>query len=155
MSAQPYDVILAGGGLANGLIAWRLRTQRPELRILLLEQDAHLGGNHTWSFHASDLTNAERAWIAPLVSWRWPGYQVIFPDFARTLDGGYCSILSDDFARVLEPALATGANPALRTGTRIASLHPTRVELANGDILHARAVIDGRGPAPTPDTAAA
>jgi len=149
MSTQPYDLILAGGGLANGLIAWRLRTQRPELRILLLEQDDHLGGNHTWSFHASDLSNAERAWLAPLVSWRWPGYDVIFPEFRRTLDGGYCSILSDDFARVLEPALGT----ALRTGTRIASLHPTRVELANGEILHARAVIDGRGPAPTPDLA--
>jgi lycopene beta-cyclase len=149
MSTQPYDLILAGGGLANGLIAWRLRTQRPELRILLLEQGDHLGGNHTWSFHASDLSNAERAWIAPLVSWRWPGYEVIFPEFRRTLEGGYCSILSDDFARVLEPALGA----ALRTGTRIASLHPTRVELANGDILHARAVIDGRGPAPTPDLA--
>ena len=149
MTSPDYDLILAGGGLANGLIAWRLRTQRPDLRILLLEQDDHLGGNHTWSFHASDLSNAERAWLAPLVSWRWPGYDVIFPEFRRTLDGGYCSILSDDFARVLEPALGA----ALRTGTRIASLHPTRVELANGDILHARAVIDGRGPAPTPDLA--
>ena len=67
MNAPTYDVILAGGGLANGLIAWRLRTQRPELRILLLEQDDHLGGNHTWSFHASDLNAAQRAWIAPLV----------------------------------------------------------------------------------------
>ena len=153
MNAPAYDVILAGGGLANGLIAWRLRTQRPELRILLLEQEAHLGGNHTWSFHASDLTAAERAWIAPLVSWRWPGYQVIFPDVTRTLDGGYCSILSDDFARVLEPVLASGANPALRTGVRVARVHPTRVELAGGEVLHARAVIDGRGPAPTPDLA--
>jgi lycopene beta-cyclase len=147
MNAPDYDLILAG--LANGLIAWRLRERRPELRILLLEQDDHLGGNHTWSFHASDLTAAERAWIAPLVSWRWPAYEVIFPAFTRTLDGGYCSILSDDFARVLAPALGS----ALRTGARITALTPTRVELANGEILHARAVIDGRGPAPTPDLA--
>jgi lycopene beta-cyclase len=149
MSTPTYDLILAGGGLANGLIAWRLRTRRPDLRILLLEQDTHLGGNHTWSFHASDLSAAERAWIAPLVSWRWPGYQVIFPDLERTLDGGYCSILSDDFARVLEPALGA----CLRTGARVAQVHPTRVELAGGEVLHARAVIDGRGPAPTPDLA--
>ncbi len=149
MSAPTYDLILAGGGLANGLIAWRLRTQRPELRILLLEQDTHLGGNHTWSFHASDLSAAERTWIAPLVSWRWPGYQVIFPDLTRTLEGGYCSILSDDFARVLAPALGA----ALRTGARVARVHPTRVELVGGEVLHARAVIDGRGPAPTPDLA--
>ena len=149
MSALTYDLILAGGGLANGLIAWRLRTRRPDLRILLLEQDTHLGGNHTWSFHASDLSAAERAWIAPLVSWRWPGYQVIFPDLTRTLEGGYCSILSDDFARVLAPALGA----CLRTGARVAQVHPTRVELVGGEVLHARAVIDGRGPAPTPDLA--
>ena len=149
MSALTYDLILAGGGLANGLIAWRLRTRRPDLRILLLEQDTHLGGNHTWSFHASDLSAAERAWIAPLVSWRWPGYQVIFPDLTRTLEGGYCSILSDDFARVLAPALGA----CLRTGARVARVHPTRVELVGGEVLHARAVIDGRGPTPTPDLA--
>jgi len=147
MNAPDYDLILAGGGLANGLIAWRLAAARPELRILLLEQDDHLGGNHTWSFHASDLTDAQRAWIAPLVSWRWPGYQVVFPALSRTLDGAYCSILSDDFARVLEPALGA----ALRTGTRIAAVHPTRVELAGGETLHARAVIDGRGPGPGTD----
>jgi len=149
MSTPAYDLILAGGGLANGLIAWRLRTRRPDLRILLLEQDTHLGGNHTWSFHASDLNAAERAWIAPLVSWRWPGYQVIFPDLTRTLEGDYCSILSDDFARVLEPALGA----CLRSGARVARVHPTRVELAGGEVLHARAVIDGRGPSPTPDLA--
>jgi len=149
MSTVDYDLILAGGGLANGLIAWRLRTQRPELRILLLEQDAHPGGNHTWSFHASDLTHAQRAWIAPLVSWRWPGYEVIFPAFRRTLDGAYCCIASGDFARVLAAALG----PVLRPDTRIAAVHPTRVELANGATLHARAVIDGRGPAPSPHLA--
>jgi len=145
MSAMDYDLILAGGGLANSLIAWRLRTQRPELRILLLEQEAHLGGNHTWSFHASDLTGAQRAWIAPLVSCRWPGYEVIFPEYARTLDGAYCSILSEDFARVLEAALG----PVLRLNTPIAAVHPTSVALADGSTLHARAVIDGRGPGPS------
>jgi len=149
MSAADYDLILAGGGLANGLIAWRLRTQRPELRILLLEQDEHLGGNHTWSFHASDLTAAQRAWLAPLVSWHWSGYEVVFPDFTRSLEGGYCSILSEDFARVLQAALG----PVLRTGTRVTAVHPTRVELADGQVLHARAVIDGRGPAPSPHLA--
>jgi lycopene beta-cyclase len=143
MSAPDYDLILAGGGLANGLIAWRLRTHRPSLRLLLLEQDGHVGGNHTWSFHASDLDALERDWIAPLVSCRWPRYDVVFPDHARTLDGEYCSIASGDFARVIEPALG----PALRTHTPIAALGPTHVELADGSILRARAVIDGRGPA--------
>ena len=48
--------------------------------------DAHLGGNHTWSFHDSDLTAAQRAG-----SRRWSrtagrGYDVVFPEHARTLE---------------------------------------------------------------------
>ena len=139
------DLILAGGGLANGLIAWRLRAERPDVRILVLEQGERLGGNHTWSFHDSDLDAAQRRWIAPLVTQRWPGYDVIFPQHARTLDGGYASIESSDFARILTPTLGD----ALMTGVRIESLTPASVQLADGRTLHARAVIDGRGMRPS------
>lgn len=149
MRAPDYDLILAGGGLANGLIAWRLRQRRPDLRILLLEAEATLGGNHTWSFHDGDLDAEQRAWIAPLVSTRWPRYRVRFPELDRTLDSGYASILSDDFARVLVPALG----PCLRLGVRVARVAPTEVELDGGEVLRARAVIDGRGPAPSPHLA--
>lgn len=140
-SKVDYDLILAGGGLANSLIAWRLRTERPELRILVLEQGKRLGGNHTWSFHDSDLDAAQLRWIAPLVTHRWPRYDVVFPDLARTLDGGYASIASHDLAHVVEPSLGA----ALRTGVWIDAVTPTSVRLASGDVLNARAVIDGRG----------
>nr|WP_315396358.1 lycopene beta-cyclase CrtY [uncultured Duganella sp.] len=142
MSGAPYDVILAGGGLANALIAWRLRTTRPSLRLLLLEQADKIGGNHTWSFHDSDLDAPQRQWLAPLVSARWSGYDVIFPDHARTLAGGYASIGSADFARVIETALGA----AVRHGAHIEEVSPTSVRLAGGEMLHAGAVIDGRGP---------
>ncbi len=138
---KPYDLILAGGGLANGLIAWRLRQRRPSLRILLLEGGDSIGGNHTWSFHDSDLTAQEWAWLAPLVTQRWPRYQVGFPQLERTLEGGYASISSEDFARIVSADLG----PGLRTGAQITGLTPSSVTLASGEVLAARAVIDGRG----------
>ena len=136
-----WDLILAGGGLANSLIAWRLHTTRPTLRILLLEAANRIGGNHTWSFHDGDLSAQQRQWLAPIVAARWPRYDVIFPDFARTLDSGYASVTSTGFARVIEGALG----PALRVNVRIETLSPTTVTLADGAVLRARAVIDGRG----------
>ncbi|WP_332848567.1 lycopene beta-cyclase CrtY [Massilia sp. S19_KUP03_FR1] len=141
MTARVWDVILVGAGLANGLIAWRLTSERPDLRILVLEQAATMGGNHTWSFHDSDLSSAQRAWIAPLVTHHWPGYEVRFPALTRALAGGYSSIASTDFARVINAALGD----QLRLGCAVAAVTPTSVTLASGDVLHAGAVIDGRG----------
>ena len=140
-SKVDHDLILAGGGLANSLIAWRLRSERPELSILVLEQGKRLGGNHTWSFHDSDLDAGQLRWIAPLVTHRWPRYDVVFPDLARTLAGGYASIASHDLAHVVEPTLGA----ALRTGVWIDDVTPTSVRLADGETLRARAVIDGCG----------
>ncbi|MCU6670786.1 lycopene beta-cyclase CrtY [Enterobacteriaceae bacterium H4N4] len=142
--AQVWDIILAGGGLANGLIALRLRQQRPELRVLLLEADSQPGGNHTWSFHQGDITPAQQQWIAPLVVHRWPGYDVRFPGLNRTLAGEYCSVTSARFAAVLTEAI--GIN--LHTHAVITALTPESVTLVDGTQLQARAVIDGRGYTP-------
>ncbi|SDT27102.1 lycopene beta-cyclase [Halopseudomonas xinjiangensis] len=137
-----YDLILAGGGLANGLIAWRIAQLRPDWKILLLEQGNRLGGNHTWSFHQADLSEAEHAWLAPLVEHRWPGYRVRFANLKRGLSGGYASIPSDRFA----DRLHTDLGDRVRTAVEVAAIEPTRVQLADGQWLAGRAVIDGRGP---------
>jgi lycopene beta-cyclase len=141
-----YDLILAGGGLANGLIAWRLQQLRPELNVLCLEAQPQLGGNHTWSFHDSDLSAAQQRWIEPLVVQRWPSYHVHFPGLSRALHSGYASITSERFAEVITPALG----PALRLNSTITTLSATAVQLQDGSRLAARAVIDGRGPEPSP-----
>ncbi|VWX63551.1 Lycopene cyclase [Burkholderiales bacterium 8X] len=140
------DLILVGGGLANGLIAWRLAKARPQLRILVLESGPTLGGNHTWSFHTEDLDEAQRAWIEPLVCHRWPGHEVIFPGRRRRIAGGYRSISSARFHEVLAREL--GAR--IVTDVQVAEVEPTGVRLADGTLLRARAVIDGRGARPSP-----
>ncbi|UGB02474.1 lycopene beta-cyclase CrtY [Leclercia sp. G3L] len=142
--AHEWDIILAGGGLANGLIALRLRQQRPGLRVLLLEADSQPGGNHTWSFHEGDITPGQHRWIAPLVAHRWQGYDVRFPDLNRTLTGDYLSITSARFAAVL----ADACGESLQTDAAVTALTPQTVTLADGTTLRARAVIDGRGYTP-------
>jgi len=136
-----YDLILAGGGLANGLIAWRLKQARPELRILCIEEQAHLGGNHTWSYHDSDLSAQQHEWIKPLVVKTWSAYDVHFPHRSRRLNSGYASITSERFSQVVEPVLGGD----LRTGQRIVEISPCSALLDSGEVLHALAVIDGRG----------
>ena len=135
----PYDIILAGGGLANGLLAYCLKTQRPELRVLLIESGKTLGGNHTWSFHRSDIANA--SWIQPLISQQWDAYDVRFPAYERQLNGGYASIVSSSFHTLLSDALGD----AVLLERQVLSLSATTVTLDDHVTLHARCVIDGRG----------
>lgn len=138
---QHWDLIFVGGGLANGLIALRLRQQRPELRVLMLEAGARPGGNHTWSFHQDDLSAEQHRWLAPLVAYRWSGYDVRFPTHRHTLPGDYFSITSERFAAAIAQAMGDG----LLTGVSAISVTPEAVTLDDGRTLTATAVIDGRG----------
>jgi lycopene beta-cyclase len=140
------DIILAGGGLANGLIALRLAQLRPDVRVTIVESGATVGGNHTWSSFARDLTPEQRVWTAPLFEHRWDNYEVRFPRLQRRLDSGYGSATSErlaaEIARLLPP-------DRVLTGTPVAALTPTSVTLADQRVLTAAAVIDGRGQGPT------
>lgn len=141
-----HDIILAGGGLANGLIALRLAQTRPELRVAIIEAGAIIGGNHTWSSFANDLTPEQREWTAPLFAHRWDHYDVRFPARSRTLQSGYGSCTSELLAEAVAVALP---DARILTGTPIAALTPTSVTLADQRVLTAGAVIDGRGQGPT------
>lgn len=141
-----WDLILVGAGLANGLIAWRLKQRQPGLKVLLLESGPALGGNHTWSFHHADIDAAQHAWIDPLVVYRWDDYDVFFPALTRTVAGGYYSVTSEHFAEVISRALGEH----LVTHASVTQLTPTSVTLNDGRRLEAAAVIDGRGYRPSP-----
>jgi lycopene beta-cyclase len=135
------DVILVGGGLANSLIAWRLLTRRPEVRVLVLEREEHLGGRHTWSFHQEDLTPEQHAWMNPLVVGQWGEHEVRFPAVRRRLPSGYSSVTSERLREVIGGALG----PRVRPNAEAARITPHEVTLADGTRLGAGGVIDGRG----------
>ncbi|MFG1359436.1 lycopene beta-cyclase CrtY [Xanthobacter pseudotagetidis] len=139
------DILLVGGGLANGLIAARLAERRPQLRIQVLEAGEALGGNHTWSFHGSDVDAANADFLAPFLAASWRGTDVHFPGHSRRLPGDYASISSARLASVLSGRLGE----CIRTGVRVATVAADHVVLEDGGRLDARAVIDGRGAAPS------
>lgn len=140
------DLILVGGGLANGLIALKLAKVRPELRVAIVESGDRLGGNHTWSSFDSDLRSAQRAWTARLYVKQWRGYTVAFPQFRRTLGRGYASATGDRLDGEVR-----GVVPAERLyfGRPVTAITPTSVTLADQTTLRAKAVIDGRGALPS------
>lgn len=149
--SAPVRLILAGGGLANGLIAYRLAMTRPDVEWQILEAGDRLGGNHTWSFHAGDLTVEQNRWFAPFVEHTWPDYEVRFPGMRRPIPLGYRSVSAERFRAVLEPLCASRC----RMASAVAQIGPTHVRLADGTEIAGDAVIDGRGFRPGPHMAIA
>ena len=135
------DLVLVGGGLANSLIAHRVLADAPDYSVLVAERGPALGGNHTWSFHDSDLTPDQRYWLQPLVVRSWPRHELRFPRLQRVMDGGYNSITSERLHEVVGGALGD----RLLLNAEVEEVTPTRVRLVDGEIIEAQAVIDGRG----------
>lgn len=137
------DVAIVGGGLAGGLIALALRRKHPALDIRLIEGGRSLGGNHLWSFFASDVAPADRWLVAPLISYGWTSYDVHFPAHARTLKSPYYSIESERFDQVVRAAMP---DHAVMTRRKVLGASARAVVLADGDRIEAGGVIDCRGP---------
>jgi lycopene beta-cyclase len=134
-----YDFALVGGGLQNGLIALALRAYQPDARVVVFERGAAPGGNHTWCFH-----DEVPAWVEPLVTVRWSGYDVAFPAYRRELAAAYACVTSERLAEVV-------------TATCEAQVHTTALTIGTDHVLvrersglvrevRARTVIDARGP---------
>ena len=136
------DALLVGGGLASSLIALRLKRARPELKLIMLERDANIGGEHTWSHFATDVSPEITAWLAPLIAHEWAGYDVRFPKRRRTLTTPYRAITSARLHDVMSELL--GADAWL--GVEAAEVKAGGVRLADGRRLVAPLVIDARGP---------
>ena len=148
MSGRDCDMAIVGGGLAGGLIALALAEARPELSLRLIEAGPAPGGNHRWSWFASDLSPAGEALMSRFRTARWDeGYEVRFPGRARHLPTPYRSLASADFAEGLARSLPAGT---ILTRSPAAALDAGGVTLASGERIAARAVVDCRGFAPTP-----
>lgn len=143
MSAPSTDIAILGGGLAGGLIALAFSARRPDLRVTLIEQGDRCGGDHIWSFFASDVEEGAEL-LEPLIAARWEGYEVRFPHRRRALATPYRSITSERLDAALRAALAADR---LLTGAMVTQVEANQLTLADGRIITADAIIDARGTA--------
>lgn len=146
MSGRRVDIAVVGGGLAGGLIALALHRRAPGTPVALIEQGDTLGGNHRWSWFASDLDAEGAALLARFRTTAWDGYEVRFPAYFRTLHTRYNSLSSAEFDAGLRRELPEGT---VLAGRAVAVLNAEGVTLADGERIAARAVIDCRGFVPS------
>jgi lycopene beta-cyclase len=144
--ARHFDLALVGGGLQNALICLAALHHLPERRILLVERETRLGGNHTWSFHTAVVAEQDWAFVEPLIAARWPRHRVIFPEHERDLGQAYASILSDRLDEVLRERLADHPQCELLEGVAADEIGAHQIRLADGRRFSADLVVDARGP---------
>ena len=148
MSGRVIDMAIVGGGLAGGLAALAVQHAHPHLRLALFEAGEALGGNHRWSWFASDLDPDGAALLARFPATEWAGgYDVFFPRHNRTLGSAYRSLASRDFDATLRRELPS---EAIRTRCSVADVAPRHITLASGEQVAARAVVDCRDFTPSP-----
>lgn len=141
-----HDALFVGGGLASCLCALRLCAARPGIRIAIIEAGPEICGNHTWSFHAPDVSRDAFDWLAPLASHRWDSQQVIFPSYTRALDTPYLSLTSEG----LRAAVKETPGIEIFAGRKVTQMTRDRVTLDDGTTLAAPCIFDGRGFMPSP-----
>ena len=120
------------------LTAWRVAELNPDVRVEVYERQARVGGDHTWSYNASDIPEHLRDWFAPFARHAWPRYDVRFPKRTRTLEIGYRTGDSDSLRAAIAPLVEQG-RIILHTGKAV------EPEALPGPVL------DARGFAPRPD----
>lgn len=134
-------LVIAGAGLAAALIARRVGLADPDAEITIVEAGERPFGEHTWSFHDTDVDRADQEWLAPFVACRWDSQSVVFPSYSRSFACGYASLTSQQVLEVL------GRQPRLNivTGSRVTGLTATGVTFGNGQRIEADCIIDARG----------
>ena len=141
-------LVIAGGGLAGCLTALAIAKRRPELELLLVEQEQSFGGNHIWSFFDTDIAPGHRWVLDGIAACHWPEHRIHFPRRSRTIAIGYNSIRSRD----LDAAVRSSLRPdQYRLGRRILAVTPSSVTLEGGERIKADGIIDARGPKAMPE----
>lgn len=146
MQPPENSLLIIGAGLAAALIAQRVVERSPAVAVTIAEASALPFGEHTWSFHLSDVEPDDLRWISPLIAHRWAGQEVRFERYSRSLTSGYASLTSQSVAEHIR------SMPSVRivSEAKVVSVDLLGATLEDRSRLEAHCVIDARGFRPHP-----
>ncbi|KYG68741.1 hypothetical protein AZI87_05785 [Bdellovibrio bacteriovorus] len=140
MTTQESTLCLVGAGLGNGILAWFLRKRHPDLNIVIYESKSRIDEGRTWSFHKTDVGEANFAVLQELIAHSWNGYEVSFPLYKKRYDSTYATITPEKLQREL-----LNAGVDLQFLSPVQTVAHDHVALSDGRTLFFEAVVDGRG----------
>ena len=97
-------VIILGGGLIGGLLAYRMKMALPEVDFKLYQESSVLGDHELCSFRQSDCEES-MGWMKPFINHSWDRHQIKFPRFHKWLMSPYHLIESQHFHDMIFKAI--------------------------------------------------
>ena len=139
-----FDFALCGGGLQNSLIIAALCGMKSSNKIALIEK-SKIGGNHTWCFFGSDISQSMRDQLAPYISYHWSCYEVRFPKYSRILHTPYYMMSSTKLREIILSEFKSKKGSYIYEDTTIKSINQSSVNIQNGTSVKATILVDSRG----------
>ena len=144
LSPSHFDFIIAGGGLQGCLLAYGIRKLQPQSSVLLVERQPTLCGNHTWSFHRTDLNATTWSWLEPLVDKYWSSYRIQIGGIQRNVPIGYGSIFSKSLADKIRELSNRDPSLSIQQDS-VTDVTANTIRLESGRSLKGSCVLDCRG----------
>lgn len=151
METTQSEVVILGGGLSAGLLAFLLESLT-DVSFVLVEAGCKLGGHKTWSMHEGDVASSVFELWSNL-PWRyWSSHEVSFKSYTRRFQTGYRSLRSEDYHEALIKRIKRGK---IRLSEEVVATQPP--DRANQNevfvvtakqVYQAKLVIDARGRMP-------
>jgi len=135
-------VVIAGGGIAGSLAALALARQRPEVPLLIVEEQESFGGVCFHPLFTDEVDRPEQALLAGIPGLRWPGFYLAFPGLARNLKGAIGGFTPAALHRTM---IETLRPDQYRLGTRIVAVREDALVLDGGETIKAEGALDARG----------
>lgn len=138
-------LLIAGGGFAGALAALAMARLRPDVPLLLVEEQARFGGGAGGLLHLGDrLAPAARDLLAPLVTQAWDGYFTAFPGGSRKRRAAIAEARSEQLHAEIVRTLRADQ---YRLNARVVAVREDSILLHGGEELRAEGAIDARGAA--------